>query len=209
MRDTAAGSLAGVRLAAPELGSGTRTVAPPAQPWAGCYTSGLSPHLARAGQWFLRSGIQEPNGGVARYYRTDLQSNYPVSTEITGYSVSALVYLHTLTRDERWLQAALRAARFLTRQAWDAESRSMPFEVDPPASACFFDSRHRRPRAALGMARHRRAGVPGRRGIAGRIHGRRFRVRRRQLRTPSSRCPERSPRRATPSAGPLRPAATN
>ena len=100
----------------------------------------MSPHLARAGQWFLRSGIQEPNGGVARYYRTDLQSNYPVSTEITGYSVSAFVYLHTLTRDERWLQAALRAARFLTRQAWDSDSRSMPFEVDPPTSAYFFDS---------------------------------------------------------------------
>jgi hypothetical protein len=100
----------------------------------------LSPHLARAGQWFLRSGIQEPNGGVARYYRTDLQSNYPISTEITGYSISALVYLHTLTRDERWLQAALRAARFLTRQAWDAGSRSMPFEVDPPVWAYFFDS---------------------------------------------------------------------
>ena len=100
----------------------------------------MSAHLARAGQWFLRSGIQEPNGGVARYYRTDLQSNYPVSTEITGYTVTALIYLRTLTRDERWLQAALRAARFLTRQAWDAESRSMPFEVDPPASACFFDA---------------------------------------------------------------------
>jgi hypothetical protein len=100
----------------------------------------LSPHLARAGQWFLRSGIQESNGGVARYYRTDLQSNRPVSTEITGYTVSALIYLRTLTREERWLQAALRAARFLTRQAWNAEGRSMPFETEPAASAYFFDS---------------------------------------------------------------------
>jgi hypothetical protein len=102
----------------------------------------LSPHLARAGQWFLRSGIQEPNGGVARYYRTDLRSNSPVSTEITGYAVSAFIYLRTLTRDDRWLQAALRAARFLARQAWDAGGRTAPFEIDPPGSALayFFDA---------------------------------------------------------------------
>ena len=55
----------------------------------------LSSHLSRAGEWFLRSGIQQPNGGVARYYRTDLERNHAVSTEITGYAASAFVYLHT------------------------------------------------------------------------------------------------------------------
>ena len=77
---------------------------------------------------------------MSRYYRTDLQSNCPVSTEITGYAISAFIYLRTLTRDERWLQAALRAARFLTRQAWNAERRAVPFELDPSASAYFFDA---------------------------------------------------------------------
>ena len=53
----------------------------------------MSPQLARTGEWFLRSGIQESNGGVARYYRTDVRRNLPVSTEITGYAASAFVYL--------------------------------------------------------------------------------------------------------------------
>jgi glycosyltransferase involved in cell wall biosynthesis len=36
-----------------------------------------------AGEWFLNSGIQESNGGVARYYFSDRQQNAPLTTEIT------------------------------------------------------------------------------------------------------------------------------
>ena len=50
--------------------------------------------LSRAGRWFLESGIQDDSGGVARYYRSDVGRNAGVSTEITGYAVSALVYLY-------------------------------------------------------------------------------------------------------------------
>jgi hypothetical protein len=95
--------------------------------------------LSRAGEWFLRSGIQEPNGGVARYYRTDLGCNHAVSTEITGYAASAFVYLHSVTGDQRYLDRAVSAARFLTRAAWDSASRTIPFEMDPPAFTYFFD----------------------------------------------------------------------
>ena len=95
--------------------------------------------MSRAGEWFLRSGIQQPNGGVARYYRTDLERNHPVSTEITGYAASTFVYLHAVTEDERYLDRARSAARFLTRTAWDAASRTIPFEIDPPAATYFFD----------------------------------------------------------------------
>ena len=95
--------------------------------------------MSRAGEWFLRSGIQHPNGGVARYYRTDQERNHPVSTEITGYAASTFVYLYTTTRDARYLDRAITAARFLTRTAWDSASASMPFEIDPPALAYFFD----------------------------------------------------------------------
>ena len=96
--------------------------------------------MSRAGEWFLRSGIQQPNGGVARYYRTDLERNHPVSTEITGYAASTLVYLHSVTKDARYLDRAVAAARFLTRTAWDSASATMPFEIDPPALTYFFDS---------------------------------------------------------------------
>ena len=84
--------------------------------------------LERAGSWFLRSGIQETNGGVARYYRADLGKNARVSTEITGYAVNALIEFHRRTGKEEYLDAALRAARFLTRSAWDARLATFPFE---------------------------------------------------------------------------------
>jgi len=87
----------------------------------------------------VRSGIQQPNGGVARYYRTDLACNHAVSTEITGYAASAFVYLHTTTKDAQYLDRAISAARFLTRTAWDPASAAMPFEIDPPAPTYFFD----------------------------------------------------------------------
>jgi hypothetical protein len=69
--------------------------------------------LEAAGRWFLRSGIQEASGGVARYYRSDLRQNAAISTEITGYAVSALLFFHGRTGQSEYLEAALQAARFL------------------------------------------------------------------------------------------------
>jgi hypothetical protein len=95
-----------------------------------------------AGRWFLQSGIQEESGGVARYYRSDLHQNARVSTEITGYALSALLFLHQRTGDPAYLEAGLRAARFLTRSAWDARLGTFPFELSAngqPAFAYFFD----------------------------------------------------------------------
>jgi hypothetical protein len=91
----------------------------------------------RAYAWLLRSGIQEPSGGVARYYRADTGKNAPISSEITGYAASALFHLHPLACDTT-LDAALAAARYLSRQAWCAQCATIPFE---PGSehAYFFD----------------------------------------------------------------------
>lgn len=75
---------------------------------------------------------------MARYYHLDLARNHRVSTEITGYSASTLVFLHTLTADERYLERARAAAGFLTR-AWDAAAQSMPFEIAPAEFTYFFD----------------------------------------------------------------------
>ena len=86
----------------------------------------------------MHSGIQERDGGVARFYRSDAATNVPVSTEITGYAASALAYLHTRTGQQEYLDAAVRAARYLTQQAWDPAASTFPFE---PGSdrAYFFD----------------------------------------------------------------------
>ena len=61
-----------------------------------------------------------------------------ISTEITGYAVSAFVFLHALTNEEEYLNHACAAARFLTA-AWDPSSRAMPFELEPAAFTYFFD----------------------------------------------------------------------
>jgi hypothetical protein len=103
------------------------------------------PFLDRAGAWFLESGIQEPNGGVARYYLADTKENRAISTEITGYAISAFVYLHSMTHDGRYLAAGMSSAKFLKRTAWDPALRLFPFEYSPdeaqaPARAYFFDS---------------------------------------------------------------------
>ena len=95
--------------------------------------------VSRAGEWFLASGIQELSGGVARYHRTDLERNAPVSTEITGYTASALAWLHGLTGDPRYLGRARAAARFLA-DTWSTAGGAMPFELTAPAFSYFFDS---------------------------------------------------------------------
>lgn len=79
---------------------------------------------------------------MARYFRSDLGRNARVSTEITGYAVSTLLFLRDRTGESVYLDAALRAARFLTRVAWDAKLRAFPFEPvneDDAAFGYFFD----------------------------------------------------------------------
>jgi hypothetical protein len=95
--------------------------------------------LLRAGEWLLRSGIQEPSGGVARYYLVAESRNLPVSTEITGYAASAFAYLARLTGDERYHVAALRTADFLILQAWNPQLETFPFELSPGSPSYFFD----------------------------------------------------------------------
>jgi hypothetical protein len=100
--------------------------------------------LARAGRWLLDSGIQEPSGGVARFYRSEIGRNKPVSAEITGYAASALAYLFQITGDEEYLERARKTARFLVDRAWNADLLTFPFEypspsLESPHHAYFFD----------------------------------------------------------------------
>ncbi len=99
--------------------------------------------VARAGEWFLRSGIQEEHGGVARYHFISERRNAGISTEITGYTVSALLELHERTGGQGYLEGARRAGDFLCR-AWDEEAQAMPFEWGAngaaPRLSYFFDN---------------------------------------------------------------------
>jgi hypothetical protein len=89
----------------------------------------------------MDSGIQEASGGVARYYRAELQRNLPISTEITGYAARTFFYLYTLTGESRYFERGLSAARFLARAAWKPEWQTVPFELDGSGNlqTYFFD----------------------------------------------------------------------
>jgi hypothetical protein len=100
-----------------------------------------SPAARSAAAWFLDSGIQQPDGGVARYYRSDSSSYAPASTEITGYAASVLTWLADVGADGDCLEGAERAATYLIR-IWDERSSIFPFEPvlnGDPAFAYFFD----------------------------------------------------------------------
>lgn len=104
----------------------------------------LASVLRRAGDWFLDSGIQDPDGGVARYYLVAEGRNKRTSTEITGYALSALCYLYGRTGEVRYREGAERAAGLL-RRAWDGARGVFPFEVPVSENleenrAYFFDS---------------------------------------------------------------------
>jgi len=95
--------------------------------------------LSAAGEWFLTSGIQDPNGGVARYRLSDVGRNKPVSNEITGYAASTYAVLYEQTGGQRYLDAALHTARFLATQAWLPAIEQFPFENEPNSPLYFFD----------------------------------------------------------------------
>jgi hypothetical protein len=99
--------------------------------------------LAPARRWLLHSGIQERSGGFARFYDAQTGKNRAVSTEISGYGASALVWLFKITGDEACLASARKTARFLI-DAWDERLRTFPFELPPPSAesdhhSYFFD----------------------------------------------------------------------
>ena len=106
------------------------------------YAEQVKANVRRSGgEWFLGSGIQEANGGVARYYFSDRERNAPVSTEITGYAISALVNLYRQTSDAGYLDAAIRAGTYLVT-SWDDTCAAMPFECDGEGQkfSFFFDN---------------------------------------------------------------------
>lgn len=92
-------------------------------------------------QWLLSSGIQQPSGGVARYYRADTRSYRDVSTELTGYFLSAVVRQGP---ESALPHQALHAGRFLIGEGFDRHSELFPFELSAspgggPRLAYFFD----------------------------------------------------------------------
>jgi len=97
---------------------------------------------SQVGNWLLHSGIEERDGGVARYYLAHEARNKPASTEITGYCLSGLVVLHQQTGEQQYWNAAVKNARFLIDKAWNPSCAAMPFEVEGEGRnfSYFFDN---------------------------------------------------------------------
>src|ERR1051326_6302934 len=97
--------------------------------------------VTRAGRWFLSSGIQGPEGGVARFYRADIGRKLAISNEITGYTANVLTFLYSVTGDLNYLDRARHTAGFLARTAWDPAVDNFPFEYGDGAQSMlyFFD----------------------------------------------------------------------
>jgi hypothetical protein len=62
--------------------------------------------------------------------------NLPVSCEITGYAASFLAWLNQRTGEAAYRDAAVRCARFLVREGWDAAAHTFAFE--PGADRAYF-----------------------------------------------------------------------
>ncbi len=94
------------------------------------------------GRWMLRSGIQHENGGVARYFLSDVKRNKQSSTVITGYCAAGFMLLYERTADTRYLDAAVKAAYYLIDRTWDPQSCSMAFEAEEKGQkhGYFFDT---------------------------------------------------------------------
>ena len=108
-------------------------------PWTQCYTKLLLAVLPSSGRWFLESGIQNPDGGVARYYLNAERRSLPVSTEITGYAASTFAYLYQRTGNAAYLDRARLTASFLVEKAWNPALQTFPFELAEGSPGYFFD----------------------------------------------------------------------
>jgi hypothetical protein len=77
---------------------------------------------------------------VARFYRADIQRNKPISTEITGYTASSLMFLYDVTGEEAYLDRARHTAQFLCDHAWQPNLRTFAFEYPSPSEECEYRS---------------------------------------------------------------------
>lgn len=67
--------------------------------------------------WMLASGIQSDEGGYYAWYDLENKNYSFLYSEITGYAIITLLFLHTLYKDEILLDKAKRAAHWIIKCA--------------------------------------------------------------------------------------------
>lgn len=67
--------------------------------------------------WMTQSGIQSPEGGVYAWYNMLTDKHSYLYSEITGYAITAFLYLHKLYGHKEYLKRAERAADWIIQNA--------------------------------------------------------------------------------------------
>lgn len=90
-----------------------------------------------AADWILDSGIQSDEGGFYAWYDLEKQSYSFLYSEITGYAITTLLFLHKTRNDERCLEKAIKAATWINSQASCASGavRTRLYEDDDQADS--------------------------------------------------------------------------
>lgn len=67
--------------------------------------------------WMLASGIQSDEGGYYAWYDLENKNHSFLYSEITGYAITALLFLYSLYKDEILIERAKRAAHWIIKCA--------------------------------------------------------------------------------------------
>src|SRR3989339_8167 len=67
--------------------------------------------------WMTSSGIQSPDGGVYAWYDVETGKHSYLYSEITGYAVTAFLYLHKLYNRIEYVERAEKAAEWVIKNA--------------------------------------------------------------------------------------------
>lgn len=107
-------------------------------------TADVTERIDAAGLWLTDSGVQvvSPNpdhaGGFVSWYEQDTGEMPYVYSEITGYLATMMSFMHDLSGEARYLNAAVKAAEWLNRTAHTSGSFRCLFPLRPSR----FDYKH-------------------------------------------------------------------
>jgi hypothetical protein len=71
-------------------------------------------------EWMTSSGIQSPEGGVYAWYSMETGKHSYLYSEITGYAITAFLYLHKLYQKDVYVERAEKAAQWIIANAFSA-----------------------------------------------------------------------------------------
>ncbi|MDP3791505.1 MAG: glycoside hydrolase family 76 protein [Candidatus Omnitrophota bacterium] len=80
----------------------------------------LEDRIDLAAGWFLNSGIQSEEGGFYAWQDLKDKSHPYIYSEITGYALTLMSFLYTVTKNELFIKKARHAAQWILQDALDA-----------------------------------------------------------------------------------------